>query len=78
MRPADRREEGTYAPALSQNQYDGNGVPATMKAMYEAAPEPKALKIFPGTVHGTDIFFAPQGDEFRDLLVGFLEDLLRE
>jgi predicted alpha/beta-hydrolase family hydrolase len=57
---------------------DGNGVPATMKAMYEAAPEPKALKIFPGTVHGTDIFLTPQGDEFRDLLVGFLEDLLRE
>jgi uncharacterized protein len=57
---------------------DGNGVPATMKAMYEAAPEPKALKIFPGTVHGTDIFFTPQGDEFRDLLVGFLEDLLGE
>jgi Tol biopolymer transport system component/dienelactone hydrolase len=55
---------------------DGNGVPTTMKAMYEAAPEPKALKIFPGTVHGTDIFFTPQGDEFRDLLVGFLEDLL--
>jgi hypothetical protein len=29
-------------------------------------------------VHGTDIFFTPQGDEFRDLLVDFLEDLLRE
>ena len=57
---------------------DGHGVPATIKAMYEAAPEPKALKIFPGTVHGTDIFLTPQGDEFRDLLVGFLEDLLRE
>jgi pimeloyl-ACP methyl ester carboxylesterase len=57
---------------------DGNGVPATMKAMYGAAPEPKALKIFPGTVHGTDIFATPQRDEFRDLLVAFLEDLLGE
>ena len=54
---------------------DGNGVPAVMKAMYEAAPESKALKIFPGTVHGTDIFASPQGDEFRDLLVDFLEKL---
>jgi pimeloyl-ACP methyl ester carboxylesterase len=54
---------------------DGNGVPTTMKTMYEAAPEPKALKIFPGTVHGTDIFATSQGDEFRDLLVGFLENL---
>ncbi|MEJ2207927.1 MAG: hypothetical protein P8129_02690 [Anaerolineae bacterium] len=57
---------------------DGNGVPSTMKAMYQAAPEPKALKIFPGTVHGTDIFSTPQGDEFRGLLLGFLEDLLEE
>lgn len=54
---------------------DGNGVPATMKAMYEAAPEPRALQIFPGAVHGTDIFATPQGDEFRDLLVDFLEKL---
>ncbi|MEW5869772.1 MAG: hypothetical protein AB1894_10895 [Chloroflexota bacterium] len=54
---------------------DGNGVPAAMKAIYEATPEPKALKIFPGTVHGTDIFTTPQGDEFRNLLVDFLEKL---
>jgi hypothetical protein len=57
---------------------DGYGVPATMKAMYEAAPEPKALKIFRGTVHSTDIFSPAHEDEFRDLLVGFLEDLLGE
>ncbi len=54
---------------------DGNGVPAMMKAMYEAAPEPKVLKIFPGTVHGTDIFTTAQGDECRALLVDFLEKL---
>jgi dienelactone hydrolase len=54
---------------------DGNGVPATMKAIYAAAPEPKALKVFPGTVHGTDIFATPQGDEFRDLLMVFLDKL---
>jgi len=54
---------------------DGNGVPATMKAIYAAAPEPKALKVFPGTVHGTDIFATPQGDELRDLLMVFLDKL---
>jgi dienelactone hydrolase len=54
---------------------DGNGVPAVIKAMYEAAVEPKNLKIFPGTVHGIDIFATPQGNEFRDLLVDFLEKL---
>jgi len=51
---------------------DGHSVPATMKSMYEAAPEPKAFEIFPGEMHGTDIFATPQGDEFRDLLVDFL------
>jgi dienelactone hydrolase len=56
-------------------QYDDNGVPFTMKSLYEAAPEPKAFKMFPGSVHGTDIFSTPQGDEFRDLLVDFLEKL---
>jgi len=60
---------------LVTTEKDGNGVPAVMKAMYEAAPDSKALKIFPGTVHGTDIFATPQGDEFRDLLVDFLEKL---
>ncbi|MBU0493467.1 MAG: alpha/beta fold hydrolase [Chloroflexi bacterium] len=54
---------------------DENGVPATMKAMYEAAPEPKAFKVFPGTAHGTNIFFTLNRDEFRDLLVDFLQDL---
>ena len=54
---------------------DGNGVPATMHAIYEAAPGPKTLKVFPGTAHGTDIFTTPRGDEFRALLVDFLEKL---
>jgi uncharacterized protein len=54
---------------------DGNGVPAAMQAIYEASPEPKTFKVFPGTVHGTDIFTTLQGDEFRNLLVDFLEKL---
>jgi predicted alpha/beta-hydrolase family hydrolase len=54
---------------------DGNGVPAAMKTMYDTAPEPKSFEIFPGAVHGTDIFDTPQGDQFRDLLVDFLVGL---
>ena len=54
---------------------DINDVPATMQTMYEVAPSPKVLKIFPGTVHGTDIFDTAQGDEFQALLVDFLEGL---
>ncbi|MEJ2013193.1 MAG: hypothetical protein P8X64_13335 [Anaerolineales bacterium] len=54
---------------------DGNGVPATIKQMYAVAPEPKALQIFPGSVHGTEIFATSQGEEFRDLLLDFLGHL---
>jgi dienelactone hydrolase len=54
---------------------DRHGVPATIKVMYKVAPEPKAIKIFPGRAHGTDIFATSQRDEFRDLLVDFLEEL---
>jgi pimeloyl-ACP methyl ester carboxylesterase len=51
------------------------GISAAMKDIYQVAPEPKALKVFPGTAHGTDIFATPQGDEFWNLLVDFLETL---
>ncbi|MFN2149624.1 MAG: alpha/beta fold hydrolase [Anaerolineales bacterium] len=54
---------------------DGNGVPDAIKDMYEAAPEPKALKMLPGSAHGTDIFATHQGDELRDLLLDFLDNL---
>jgi len=54
---------------------DGNGVPAAMKAMYEVAPEPKTLKSFPGSAHGTDILDTPRGGELRELLVEFLGSL---
>ncbi|MEJ2013083.1 MAG: hypothetical protein P8X64_12780, partial [Anaerolineales bacterium] len=54
---------------------DGSGVPATIKQMYAVASEPKALQIFPGSMHGTDIFATAQGEELRDLLVDFLDHL---
>ena len=43
--------------------------------MYERSPEPKQLKIFPGTAHGTQIFRTEQGEEFKGLLIEFLEGL---
>ncbi len=54
---------------------DGFGVPPTMKAIYDAAPEPKTFVTYAGGVHGTDIFDSPQGDAFRELLFNFLEGL---
>jgi pimeloyl-ACP methyl ester carboxylesterase len=43
--------------------------------MYNRAAEPKQLKIFPGTAHGTEIFHTEQGEEFRQLLIDFLTGL---
>jgi predicted alpha/beta-hydrolase family hydrolase len=73
----DRQDlEGLDLPKLFvTTENDGNGVPAVIKAMYAVSAEPKELKIFPGDVHGTDIFATSSGEEFRDLLVDFVEKL---
>jgi pimeloyl-ACP methyl ester carboxylesterase len=47
-------------------------VPMTTN-LYEQSPEPKQIKIFPGTVHGTELFETEYGSEFTELLVNFLE-----
>ena len=44
-----------------------------MNAVYEMQPGPKEFYTFPEDVHGTRMFKTPSGDEFRDLLVDFLE-----
>lgn len=43
--------------------------------MYDNSPEPKQLKFFPGTVHGTELFFTEHKEEFRRLLLDFVEGL---
>lgn len=49
-------------------------VPA-IYSLYDRSPEPKKLGIFPGTVHGTELFSTQSGPEFRDLLTRFMEEL---
>ena len=49
-------------------------VPAT-SFLYDRSPEPKKLKTFPGTVHGTELFATDSGAELRDLLTHFMEEL---
>jgi predicted alpha/beta-hydrolase family hydrolase len=51
------------------------GIAATVKSIYEAAPEPKDFKEYPGTAHGTEIFGTAHREDFRALLLGFLESL---
>lgn len=50
-------------------------VPKAIKDMYEIAQEPKLLRIFPGEVHGTEMFNQPYGEEFTAELLAFLEVL---
>ena len=50
-------------------------IPAAIKSMYEISQEPKQLRIFPGEVHGTEMFKQPYGEEFAAELLAFLEAL---
>jgi esterase/lipase len=54
---------------------DGNNVPESIKYMYEVSQEPKLLRIFPGDVHGTDMFKQPYAEQFTAELLAFLEAL---
>ncbi len=47
----------------------------SINSMYQLAADPKAIHVFPGTAHGTLLFDTPSGNEFRDIIVGFLEGL---
>jgi len=51
------------------------GIPAVMKSIYKQAPEPKQFQEYPGTAHGTEIFGTKYRDDFRALLMGFLDGL---
>jgi pimeloyl-ACP methyl ester carboxylesterase len=51
------------------------GIAATVKSIYNAAPDPKQFQEYPGTAHGTEIFGTQYRDDFRALLLGFLEKL---
>jgi alpha-beta hydrolase superfamily lysophospholipase len=48
----------------------------TFMAFYEAAPEPKELQTFTGTVHGTELFDTRKRDEFSEMLISFVEDVI--
>ena len=47
----------------------------SMTRLYESAPEPKIFKTFPGTAHGTELFDSKNGQEFREALLDFLEEI---
>lgn len=52
---------------------DPYGLTERMNAVYEMMPEPKEFHTFPEDVHGTRMFETPSGEEFRSLLIDFIE-----
>ena len=59
-------------------EYDPYAVARTaVPSLYEISPEPRDLRTFPGTAHGTDLFSTEYGTEFRDLLADFLLEAMR-
>lgn len=50
-------------------------IPVHMQTMFDESPEPKELVVFPGEAHGTEMFFTSYKDEFKQLLLDFLEQM---
>ena len=50
-------------------------VPTAIHDMYAISQEPKQVRVYPGTVHGTQMFNQPYGEEFTAVLMDFVESL---
>jgi pimeloyl-ACP methyl ester carboxylesterase len=70
---ADELAALTIPKLFITTENDGFEVPESIKAMYEVSQEPKQLRIFPGEVHGTEMFDQPYAEQFTAELLAFLE-----
>ena len=62
------------APKLFINtEHDQGGFTASTQQMFEAAPDPKELQIYPGSAHGTDLFDTDQASALTQRLIEFVE-----
>jgi alpha/beta superfamily hydrolase len=57
-------DQDRYERIIGETQY-----------LYDKSPEPKQLRFFSGTAHGTELFYTEHAEEFRGLLLDFLEAL---
>ena len=62
------------APKLFINtEHDQGGFTESTRQMFEAAPDPKELQIYPGSAHGTDLFDTDQAADLTRRLIDFVE-----
>jgi Tol biopolymer transport system component/pimeloyl-ACP methyl ester carboxylesterase len=56
-----------------QDRYEE--VRKSMPLLYDASPQPKLFKTFPGVSHGTELFETEYAEEFSQVLFDFLEEI---
>jgi pimeloyl-ACP methyl ester carboxylesterase len=62
------------APKLFINtEHDEGGFTESTKKMFEVAPEPKELHLYPGSAHGTDLFDTEQAADLTQRLLEFIQ-----
>ena len=62
------------APKLLINtEHDAGGFTTDTRQMFEAAPNPKELQIYPGSAHGTDLFDTEHAADLTRRLIEFIE-----
>lgn len=62
------------APKLFINtEHDEGGFTESTRKMFEVAPDPKELHLYPGKAHGTDLFATDQADDLTRRLIEFIE-----
>jgi hypothetical protein len=46
--------------------------------MAERAPEPKQLYVYPGVLHGTALFWGPDGEGILQILFDFIDGIAQD
>ncbi len=67
----------TY-PKLFIGSKDDQPYTRNIQAMFDWSPEPKQIKIFSGSDHGTYLFYGNHAAEFQDILLSFLANTQSE
>jgi pimeloyl-ACP methyl ester carboxylesterase len=63
----------TVPKLLINTERDEGGFTESTRKMFEVAPEPKELQIYPGSAHGTDLFDTDQAAALTQRLIEFIE-----
>lgn len=63
----------TMPKLFINTERDQIGFADDTQAMFEAAPEPKEIQIYPGSAHSTDVFKTDQAEALTQRLIDFLQ-----